>query len=50
MLYGVFIKLYIVKNCLNHVHPENSRVDINYCSVHQFSCEDSLTMLLLTYD
>ncbi len=40
MIYGVFLKSYVVKNSINHVCPENGCVGANYDSVYQLSCQD----------
>ena len=44
MIYGVFIKSYLVKRSINRVHPENSCVHAKYDSVCQLTCLDSLTV------
>ena len=40
MIYGVFLKSYVVKNSANRVRPENRPVGINYDSVCQLYCLD----------
>ena len=50
MIYGVFLKSYLVKNSINCVRLENECVGANYSSVYQLSCLDRLTYLLLSYD
>jgi len=43
MIYGVFIKSYLVKWSINRVHPEINCVHVKYDSVYQLTCQDSLT-------